>query len=127
MHTAFPGHLRKGDWVSRFSERLFPSTIVSPRAPRPLWSAPELGAATSAALAALEGGRTGLDVTGLVDWEAEKRDVATVVGGLVTGVGVGETELSVRDPLSGEQSERDAAVVTVQPAPDPDAELLEIR
>ena len=78
------------------------------------------------ALAELSDGRTGFDVTGVVDWESDETSVATVVDGLVTALSPGEADISVTDPSSGTSSENDASVVTVEPIPDPDAKLLEV-
>lgn len=86
----------------------------------------EVGQQTQlAAQAELDGGRI-VDVTDLVDWESDDTGVATVIGGLVSGNSVGEAEIKVTDPASGTQSDNDAAVITVQPVPDPNAELLEM-
>jgi len=78
------------------------------------------------AFAELDDGRTGFDVTDIVEWEADPGDVASVEGGLVTGLEAGVAEIQVTDPDSGTDSEPDAAVITVVNAPDPNAELLEI-
>ncbi|MDG2304175.1 MAG: Ig-like domain-containing protein [Candidatus Binatia bacterium] len=78
------------------------------------------------ALAELEDGRMGFDVTGVVEWESSEEAVAVVSNGLVDGLSAGEADIQVRDPASGTESEDDAAVVTVEPAPDPNAELLEV-
>lgn len=78
------------------------------------------------ALAELSDGRTGFDVTEVVDWESDDTDVATVADGLVTAIAPGEADISVSDPSSGTESENDASVVTVVPIPDPDAKLLEV-
>lgn len=80
------------------------------------------------ALGTLENGRGGLDVTSIVEWESSKRGVASVDGGLVRGLSVGEAEISVEDPSSGVKSPKNAGIVHVQPSGggDPGAEINRI-
>lgn len=57
------------------------------------------------ALATLEDGRTGWDMTDFVEWEIDIDDVASVdQTGLVTGLAEGVTEVEVQDPESGVKS-----------------------
>lgn len=78
-----------------------------------------------AALADLDDGTTDFDVSGVVDWESSRNDVASVAAGLVVALSVGETEISATDPSSGTNADVDASIM-VEPAPDPDARLLEV-
>jgi uncharacterized protein YjdB len=70
------------------------------------------------ALATLENGRTGVDVTALVEWESGKREVATVdpvVRGLIHGLKVGDAEIEASDNASGVKSPDGGAFVHVTP------------
>ena len=70
------------------------------------------------ALATLEDGQTGVDITEGVDWESRKEGVAIVSNtpgskGEVTGLSSGIAEISAEDPESGEKTEKNQMLVTV--------------
>jgi hypothetical protein len=70
------------------------------------------------ALATLENGATGVDITEGVDWESRKRTVAKVSNlpgskGLVSAMDSGRAEISIEDPESGEKSEKNSMFVDV--------------
>ena len=70
------------------------------------------------ALATLEDGQTGVDITEGVDWESRKEGVAVVSNapgskGEVTGLSSGIAEISAEDPESGEKTDKNQMLVTV--------------
>jgi hypothetical protein len=70
------------------------------------------------ALATLEDGQTGVDITDGVDWESRKEGVAVVSNtpgskGEVTALSAGIAEISAEDPESGEKTEKNQMLVTV--------------
>ena len=70
------------------------------------------------ALATLEDGQTGVDITEGVDWESRKEGVAVVSNapgskGEVTALSSGIAEISAEDPESGEKTEKNQMIVTV--------------
>ncbi len=66
------------------------------------------------ALATLEDGRTGWDMTDFVEWEIDIDEIASVdQTGLVTGLSEGVTEVEVQDPESGVKSPGNAHFVEV--------------
>ncbi len=79
------------------------------------------------ALATLEDGQTGVDITEGVDWESRKEGVAIVSNapgtkGEVTGLSSGIAEISAEDPESGEKTEKNQMLVTVTGNGDDDDE-----
>ena len=69
------------------------------------------------ALATLEDGQTGVDITEGVDWESRKEGVAVVSNapgskGEVTALSSGIAEISAEDPESGEKTEKNQMIVS---------------